>query len=131
MSMPRIDFHGLPAAARQAVTLHTVPVRSVRPAEAGRNSAVAAVLTTASGPVFVKGIPVDHPQAAAQHREVAIAPHLPALAPRLLWHEEVAGWQAARGRPGRRAARLPGAGAQAGGVLTPAVHASNACPSFE
>ncbi|MFK0063314.1 aminoglycoside phosphotransferase [Streptomyces werraensis] len=90
--MPRIDFTDLPAAARQAVTLHTGPVRSVRPAEAGRNSAVAAVLATASGPVFVKALPADHPQAAGQRREVAVAPHLPALAPRLLWHEEVAGW---------------------------------------
>ncbi|WP_411092372.1 aminoglycoside phosphotransferase [Streptomyces sp. 049-1] len=90
--MPRIDFTDLPASARQAVTLHTGPVRTISPAQAGRNSAVAAVLATASGPVFVKGIPSDHPQVVSQQREVIIAPHLPSLAPRLLWHEEVGGW---------------------------------------
>ncbi|AYN40956.1 aminoglycoside phosphotransferase [Streptomyces dangxiongensis] len=90
--MPRVDFTELPAAALQAVTLHTGPVRSVRTVQAGHNSAVAAVLATASGPVFVKGIPADHPQAASQHREMAIAPHVPANSPRLLWHTETGGW---------------------------------------
>ncbi|MEU0947604.1 aminoglycoside phosphotransferase [Streptomyces canus] len=90
--MSRVDFATLPAAARQAVTRHTGPVRSIRPVEGGRNSAVAVILSTQAGPVFLKGVPAAHPQAVAQGQEVAIAPHLPALAPRLLWHEEVGGW---------------------------------------
>ncbi|MGI5380503.1 hypothetical protein ACQEV2_41035 [Streptomyces sp. CA-251387] len=45
-----------------------------------------------SGLVFVKGIPTDHPQAVSQAREIAIAPYLPAVCPRLLWHVEAGGW---------------------------------------
>jgi hypothetical protein len=90
--MPRIDFDALPAAARRAITRRAGPVRSIRPMEAGRNSAVAVILATQTGPVFLKGVPADHPQAVSQRREVAIAPYLPALAPRLLWHEEAGGW---------------------------------------
>ncbi|MGC9500835.1 hypothetical protein [Streptomyces sp. WG7] len=56
------------------------------------NSGIASVLETESGNVFVKGIPADHPQVAAQRREAAVAPHLPAPCPRLYWHLELDGW---------------------------------------
>ncbi|MFF2503484.1 aminoglycoside phosphotransferase [Streptomyces sp. NPDC058067] len=56
------------------------------------NSSIASVLETDRGPVFVKGIPADHPQVDAQRREAAVAPYLPASCPRLYWHIEAAGW---------------------------------------
>ncbi len=90
--MPRVAFDELPAAARQAVTLQTGRITAAHTAGGGINSAVAAVLDTEAGRVFVKGIPADHPQAASQEREIAISPHLPGTCPRLLWHVEAGGW---------------------------------------
>ncbi|MER5402217.1 aminoglycoside phosphotransferase [Streptomyces sp. NPDC002599] len=90
--MRRRHFHDLPAQARQAIADKTGPIRTARTAEAGRNSGIAAFIDTDDGPLFVKGIPTDHPQAPAQRREAAIAPHLPRACPRLHWHLETAGW---------------------------------------
>lgn len=103
MNVPRVDFAQLPPAVRQAVATRTGPVHSARTALGGRNSAVASVLVAERGRVFVKGIPTAHPQTAPLRREVAIAPFLPASAPRLLWHVEAGGWllvgyQAVKGR---------------------------------
>jgi len=62
-------------------------------ASGGRNSPVAAVLDTADGAVFVKGIPVDQRGAATQAREAAMAPHVTKVAPTLLRHlPDAAGW---------------------------------------
>jgi hypothetical protein len=90
--MSRVGFDALPAAARQAITRQSGPVRSIRPLETSHPSAVAFILATQTGPVFLKAVPAGHPQAVTQQREVAIAPYLPAPAPRLLWHEEAGGW---------------------------------------
>ncbi|WP_030184213.1 aminoglycoside phosphotransferase [Streptomyces sp. NRRL S-813] len=92
MSIHRRHFHDLPAQARQAITDKAGPVRAARTAEGGLNSAIAAFIDTDDGMMFVKGIPADHPQAPAQRREAAIAPHLPHACPRLYWHIESAGW---------------------------------------
>jgi hypothetical protein len=53
---------------------------------------LAAVLDTANGPLFVKGLRTDHPGVVRQHREAMINPHVLSLAPRLLWQAEGAGW---------------------------------------
>jgi hypothetical protein len=90
--MLRRHFHDLPAEARQVIADKAGPVLAARTAEGGLNSGIAAFIDTADGPVFVKGIPTDHPQAPAQRREAAIAPHLPRACPRLYWHIETAGW---------------------------------------
>ncbi|NUS16576.1 MAG: aminoglycoside phosphotransferase [Streptomyces sp.] len=92
MSMSRVPFEQLPADVRQAVADKTGAVRQAVTAPGGMNSGIASVLDTDSGPVFVKGIPTDHPQVAAQHREAAVAPHLPSSCPRLFWHLELDGW---------------------------------------
>lgn len=92
MSMSRIPFEQLPADVRQAVVDKTGRVHAARTVRGGMNSGIASVLETESGSVFVKGIPADHPQAGAQRREAAIAPHLPASCPRLYWHLELDGW---------------------------------------
>ncbi|MEW2095096.1 aminoglycoside phosphotransferase [Streptomyces halstedii] len=90
--MSRIPFEQLPADVRQAVVDKTGSVHATETVRGGMNSGVASVLGTESGSVFVKGIPTDHPQAGAQRREAAIAPHLPASCPRLYWHLELDGW---------------------------------------
>lgn len=92
MSMSRIPFEQLPAEIRRAVADKTGAVRQAVTAPGGMNSGIASVLGTDSGPVFVKGIPSGHPQAGAQRREAAVAPHLPASCPRLYWHLELGGW---------------------------------------
>ncbi|MER8009679.1 aminoglycoside phosphotransferase [Streptomyces sp. NPDC094149] len=90
--MLRRHFHDLPIEARQAIADKAGTVLAARTAGGGLNSGIAAFIDTADGQVFVKGIPTDHPQAPAQRREAAIAPHLPRSCPRLYWHIETAGW---------------------------------------
>jgi hypothetical protein len=90
--MSRIPFERLPAEVRRAVSDKTGAVHEAVTAPGGMNSGVASVLETDSSPVFVKGIPADHPQVGAQRREAAVAPHLPGSCPRLHWHLEVGGW---------------------------------------
>ncbi|WP_234434397.1 aminoglycoside phosphotransferase [Streptomyces sp. NRRL F-5126] len=90
--MSRIPFEQLPADVRQAVGDKTGAVHQAVTAPGGMNSGIASILETESGSVFVKGIPADHPQVAAQRREAAVAPHLPTSCPRLYWHLELDGW---------------------------------------
>ncbi|MDD1064004.1 aminoglycoside phosphotransferase [Streptomyces cocklensis] len=90
--MSRIAFEQLPADIRQAVAAKTGAVHQAVAAPGGMNSGIASVLDTDSGAVFVKGIPADHPQVRAQHREAAVASHLPSSCPRLFWHLELGGW---------------------------------------
>ncbi|MFI1422920.1 hypothetical protein ACH4VX_34175 [Streptomyces sp. NPDC020731] len=65
----RRHFYDLPAEARQAITGKVGPVHAARAADEGLNSGIATFPDTDHGPVFVKGIPTDHPQAPAQRRE--------------------------------------------------------------
>ncbi|MGW5990783.1 aminoglycoside phosphotransferase [Streptomyces anulatus] len=90
--MSRIPFEQLPADVRHAVVDKTGRLHAARTVRGGMNSGIASVLETESGSVFVKGVPANHPQAGAQHREAAIAPHLPASCPRLHWHLELDDW---------------------------------------
>ncbi|MFI0812907.1 hypothetical protein [Streptomyces echinatus] len=92
MSVSRVDFATLPHSVHQAVLRHTGPVRSIRSAATGRKPALAVVLGTDAGPVFVKGIPANDPQAASQRREAALTPYVAGSSPRLLWQLEAAGW---------------------------------------
>ncbi|MEB8341301.1 aminoglycoside phosphotransferase [Streptomyces endophyticus] len=92
MAMPRLHFEELNDAVREAITDKTGTIYAARTAGGGMNSGVAALLDTDSGPVFVKGIPHDHPQVHAQQREAVINPYLPDASPRLHWHIEAGGW---------------------------------------
>ena len=85
-------FHTLPAAVRAAVAARTGTVTQVEPVGAGHNSAIAARLHTSTGPVFIKGMPSDHRQVHTQAAEALINPHVQPVAPRLLWHLQVDGW---------------------------------------
>ncbi len=89
----RIAWKDLPEDTRTAIQARTGPVEHACTVSEGTNSALAAVLHTSAGQVFVKGIRTDHPSVVAQQREATINPHVRTVAPALLWHlEDVAGW---------------------------------------
>lgn len=89
----RIEWHSLPASLRDAIADHSGPISEARTVSQGANSALAAVLATPGGRVFVKGIRVDHPGVVGQQREATINPHVQPLAPALLWRlDDVEGW---------------------------------------
>jgi Phosphotransferase enzyme family len=102
VAVGRIHWPDLPAATRHAVEHHTGAVHTARTVPAGRNSAVAALLTTDAGQVFVKGLHRDHPRRWNQDMEAIINPHVTHLAPRLLWRVQdewdLLGFQAITGR---------------------------------
>ncbi|MDA2807152.1 phosphotransferase family protein [Nocardiopsis suaedae] len=92
MGVDRRGWTALPPQVRRAVEAHTGSPVVVEPVGSGANSAIAAVVHGPDGPVFVKGLPVDHRQAWTQDREAAIAPHLAGVAPQMLWRVRLEGW---------------------------------------
>lgn len=102
MAVTRIDWDDLPGETRGAVEEHTGPVLSAHTVAEGLNSAVAAVLTTASGTVFVKGLHRDYPRRWTQDMEAMVNPFVRDLSPRLLWRVtgewDVLGFEAVQGR---------------------------------
>jgi hypothetical protein len=85
MGVERIHWEDLPRATREAVEQHTGTVWSAKTVSEGLNSAVAAVLATETGPVFVKGLHRDYPRRWNQDMEAMINPYVAQLSPRLLW----------------------------------------------
>ncbi len=77
---------------------------------AGQNSPLAAVIDTAAGRVFVKGLPSDHRKVITQDCEAAVTPLVTAISPSLLWHFDEAGWNVLgyQCAPGRYADYRPG-----------------------
>ncbi len=90
--MRHTDWDELEAPVRLAIEDRTGPVRAARTVSTGLNSQLAVILDTDAGTVFVKGLPLAHPGAVRQEREAMINPHVPVVAPRLLWHERAVGW---------------------------------------
>lgn len=90
--MTRSDWAGLPETVRAAVESHTGPVTAVAPIADGLTCSMAAALTTASGRVFVKGVPVGDVAVAMQDQEVAVNPLVLAAGPRLVWRVAAGGW---------------------------------------
>lgn len=89
----RIDWSTLPTAVRDAIEEQAGAVVAARTLSQGMNSALAAVLDTPRGRVFVKGIRTDHPGVVTQQREATINPHVRPLAPALLWRlDDIVGW---------------------------------------
>jgi hypothetical protein len=86
------DWDELEEPVRLAIEARTGRVHAARTADAGLNSQLAVVLDTEAGTVFVKGLRVDHPGVIRQGREAMINPFVQAVAPRLLWHDQAAGW---------------------------------------
>lgn len=92
MAVPRIDWEHLPAGVRHAVEALIGPVRSASTVGDGQNSAIATILKTQHGRVFVKGLRTDHRGVVTQQREAAINPHVRAVSPGLRWRIEIGGW---------------------------------------
>jgi Phosphotransferase enzyme family len=108
--MLRTDWDALAADVKAAVEAHTGPVHAARTAPAGKNSAIAALLNTARGPIFLKGLRTDDPRVASQEREAVVSAYVSPLAPQLLWQTEIDGWNLLgfQAAPGRRADYTPG-----------------------
>jgi hypothetical protein len=100
----------LPGPVRAAIETRTGPVLAARTATAGLNSPLAAIITTGSGMVFVKGMPSGDRRVVAQAREAAVAPLVRAVSPALLWHLDEGGWNVLgyAGVAGRPADYVPG-----------------------
>jgi hypothetical protein len=60
------------------------PPKSDRPRRLGRNSPLAAIIATADGEIFVKGMPSGQRQVITQAREAAVAPLVKEISPALL-----------------------------------------------
>lgn len=92
MAVPRIAWEQLPASVRHAVDALTGPVLSATTVGDGQNSAIATILQTSQGRVFLKGLRTDHRGVVTQQREAAINPHVREVSPELLWRIEIDGW---------------------------------------
>jgi hypothetical protein len=90
--LPRTHWDQLSDHVRNAIQDRTGPVLDAETATEGLNSALAAILQTTSGSVFVKGLRTDHPGVVTQRREALINTYVRTVAPRLLWQVEVDGW---------------------------------------
>jgi hypothetical protein len=106
----RIAWDDLPHPLQEAIEARTGPVSAARTMTAGQNSPLAAVIDTAAGRVFVKGLPSRHRKVIAQDREAAVALLVTAISPALLWHFDEAGWKVLcyQHAPGRHADYRPG-----------------------
>lgn len=108
--MERVAWADLPEPLTQAIEARTGRILSVRIPAAGQNSPLAAIIETADGAVFAKGMPSDHRQVVSQAREAAVAPLVHEISPALLWHVDEAGWNVLGYElaPGRHADYTPG-----------------------
>lgn len=89
----RATWERLPEETRAAVAGRSGAVLSVVDVPHGITCRFAAVLETAGGRVFVKGVPVgDERGVAAQAWEVALNPLVTGPSPRLLWQATAGGW---------------------------------------
>jgi len=116
---------------REAVAARTGPVRSARTVSGGFNSALAVVLDTPGGRVFVKGIRGDHRGVVTQSREALVNAAVRPVAPALLWHlPDVAGWNVLGFEwvEGRHADYRPGSADVAAVVAALDVLAGVPCP---
>ncbi len=106
----RIAWDDLPGSLKDAIEARTGRITSVRIATAGQNSPLAAIIATADGEVFAKGMPSGCRRVITQTREAAVAPLVKDISPALLWHFDEAGWNVLgyEYAPGRHADYAPG-----------------------
>ncbi|MBO2455377.1 hypothetical protein J4573_50450 [Actinomadura barringtoniae] len=102
MAVERIRWEDLPERTRRQVETETGTVYAAETVSEGLNSAIAAILRTESGRVFVKGLHRDYPRRWTQDREAAINSSIGHISPRLLWRVEgewdLLGFEAIDGR---------------------------------
>ena len=92
VDLERTNWGGLPTHLRKVIESRTGAVRSAVTVDEGKNSALASILETESGRVFVKGLEIDDPCVASQMRESAIAPYVQDVSPGILFHVQEHGW---------------------------------------
>lgn len=107
--MLRTDWGELPPRVRAAVERHAGPVHAARTVSAGKNSTLAAILTTQHWPIFLKGLRTEDPRVVSQEREAVVSPYVSSLSRELLWQTEADGWNLLgfRAAPGRHADYSP------------------------
>lgn len=101
-----IPWGELPAAVRKAIEEHTGPVSGSSPGGEGMSSSLRLILDTAGGMVFIKGAGPGDDESRSWRLDLgaAMAPHVTAISPPLLFQARaggwnVAGWPALPGRP--------------------------------
>jgi hypothetical protein len=101
-----VEWDQLPAAVRAAVQQHTGPVTGARLGGQGVSTMARLILHTAAGDVFIKGTSpdADDLQRGRLALGAALAPHVTALSPPLLFRVQadgwdITGWPALPGRP--------------------------------
>ncbi|MER6469638.1 hypothetical protein [Streptomyces collinus] len=82
----------LRTTVRAAVQERTGAILGTQTMRSGNDNALAARLHTASGEIFVKGLPRAHPQIRAQQWEADLGGKVAPVGPRLLCHVEAGGW---------------------------------------
>jgi hypothetical protein len=88
----RFHWEDLPAAVRVAVEHRAGWVDAAVSVPDGSNCMFAARLSTATGPVFCKGLRDDDRAARFLRNEIRVNPHLPHTVPTLLWTVAEDGW---------------------------------------
>ncbi|MEW2576788.1 phosphotransferase [Streptomyces syringium] len=89
----RATWEALPEETRAAVVGRSGQVRAAEDVPHGVTCRFAAVLSTARGRLFAKGVPADDARgAAARAWEVALNPLVAGPSPRLLWPVAAGGW---------------------------------------
>jgi Phosphotransferase enzyme family len=91
-AMRRVGWDDLPEGVRGAIESRSGPVLKAQTASEGLNCEIAVFLHTLTGKVFIKGLRSDHPRLWTQQMEAMINPWVLEVAPRLLWHVQVDGW---------------------------------------
>ncbi|WP_327295290.1 aminoglycoside phosphotransferase [Streptomyces sp. NBC_01197] len=87
-----ITFYELPAAVRTAIEAETGPIRRIENINTGLNSSLSARAHTTGRTVFLKGLRTGHRWVWTQQREADVNPYVTPLAPRVLFHVIVDGW---------------------------------------
>lgn len=82
----------VPDEVRAAISEQAGTILDLDTVNGGWNSEIAIRVQTSSGTVFVKGLRTSHRRVWTQHREAEVGPYVHAVAPRVLWHVEAAGW---------------------------------------
>ncbi|MCD9592335.1 phosphotransferase [Streptomyces sp. 8ZJF_21] len=92
MALTPVAFDDLPLSVRSAIEAETGTVLEAEAVTAGKNSALSARVHTTGGTVFLKGLKSEHRWVWTQRREADINPYVISLAPRVLFHLVVEGW---------------------------------------
>ncbi|MCM6772125.1 hypothetical protein NDR87_02460 [Nocardia sp. CDC159] len=91
-SSRRRSWEQLPQGTRAAVETMTGPILRAESVIAGFSSQLAAVVDTADGRTFVKGMRTDDPEVWTQQREAALGPYVTPIGPRVRWQITTDGW---------------------------------------